>query len=254
MDINEEFYLYRNGNGIKLSNPKKCKYPDQLATTFSPDQTVSKIFQLPFSVTILNLKCETQYMNEKSAAALGLESTKSALGKSIRHHAPKKIADVIINNNEYVLKTNQIQIYDENVLLKKGGSYHSLSFKMPLYNDNNKLIGLLGLGIVEGRDKLDSALMLISELGFLTPKVITKNRHILSSKSSKLSKPIDSFYFSKREREILHYSIRGKTAKQCAALLNISPRTVEQHLENIKMKLKVSSKSEMIDNVIDSFL
>ena len=44
---------------------------------------------------------------------------------------------------------------------------------------------------------------------------------------------------SKREREVLLWVSEGKTAGEIAAILNVSPRTVHKHLENIYSKLGV---------------
>lgn len=48
-----------------------------------------------------------------------------------------------------------------------------------------------------------------------------------------------------REKECLSLQIRGKTAKETAALLFISPRTVEYHFDNVKSKFDCKSKKEL---------
>ncbi|HSX26786.1 MAG TPA: ester cyclase [Chlamydiales bacterium] len=50
---------------------------------------------------------------------------------------------------------------------------------------------------------------------------------------------------SKRERDCLELLLQGKTAKETAALLNLSRRTVESYFENMKKKLKCSNKGEL---------
>ncbi len=50
---------------------------------------------------------------------------------------------------------------------------------------------------------------------------------------------------SKREVEILAYYSKGLTAREVAAKLFLSQRTVENHLSNIKEKLLCSSRSEL---------
>lgn len=49
-----------------------------------------------------------------------------------------------------------------------------------------------------------------------------------------------------REREVLSFVTRGMTAKMIAKELIISPRTVEQHIENIKRKIGIGSKYQLI--------
>jgi excisionase family DNA binding protein len=43
------------------------------------------------------------------------------------------------------------------------------------------------------------------------------------------------------------------TAKEAAKILNVSNRTIEHHLENIKIKANVSSKSELIHRILTDY-
>jgi PAS domain-containing protein len=42
------------------------------------------------------------------------------------------------------------------------------------------------------------------------------------------------------KNDVLNCLARGNTAKSTAAILNMAPRTVQQHVENIKKKMNVS--------------
>lgn len=57
--------------------------------------------------------------------------------------------------------------------------------------------------------------------------------------------------FTIRESECLFLLVRGQTAKEIALVLDISPRTVQTHFENIKLKLNVSSRSQIIAKVME---
>lgn len=57
-----------------------------------------------------------------------------------------------------------------------------------------------------------------------------------------------------REEEILFYLIRGKTTKEIARILNISPRTVETHIDNLKIKFQIHNKAELIATCIEKGL
>jgi DNA-binding CsgD family transcriptional regulator len=59
---------------------------------------------------------------------------------------------------------------------------------------------------------------------------------------------------SKREIQCLLYFSYHKTAKETARLLDISHRTVEAYLENLKIKLKCHNKSELNDFILKNQL
>lgn len=52
---------------------------------------------------------------------------------------------------------------------------------------------------------------------------------------------------SRRELDCMKYVVNGKTAREVAAILGLSKRTVEFYISNIKSKLHVTSKSQLIE-------
>lgn len=59
--------------------------------------------------------------------------------------------------------------------------------------------------------------------------------------------------FTKRELECIKFTMRGQPAKQVAFNLNISQRTVEEYLQNIKNKLGVYSKPQLLEKLHSLF-
>lgn len=53
---------------------------------------------------------------------------------------------------------------------------------------------------------------------------------------------------TKREKDVLLDCLEGKTAAQCAEELGISPRTVQSYMENIKNRLGVLTRKELIES------
>lgn len=53
--------------------------------------------------------------------------------------------------------------------------------------------------------------------------------------------------FSTREAECLFFILRGKSSKMIANILNISAKTVEYYVEQLKLKLSCRNKSELIE-------
>ena len=81
---------------------------------------------------------------------------------------------------------------------------------------------------------------------YLTPMI---SNEIVSSYAMKQADvdPQPAFgTLTKREREILTLLSRGKTNKEIAAMLFISPRTVEHHRQHVMKKLEVTSVPELI--------
>jgi DNA-binding CsgD family transcriptional regulator len=64
---------------------------------------------------------------------------------------------------------------------------------------------------------------------------------------------IDSVMLSRREVECVEYLVRGKSLKGIGKILGLSHRTVEFYLDNIKTKLSIHSKEELIDKAIGSW-
>ncbi len=56
---------------------------------------------------------------------------------------------------------------------------------------------------------------------------------------------------SPREVECIFHFSQGKTAKEIARILSISPRTVEDYIKNVKLKTGQSSKSALADMLKD---
>ncbi|MEL6934830.1 MAG: helix-turn-helix transcriptional regulator [Pseudomonadota bacterium] len=49
-----------------------------------------------------------------------------------------------------------------------------------------------------------------------------------------------------REIEILEYVIQGLSAKEVARCVDISPRTVDRHVENVRLKLHAKNRTHMV--------
>lgn len=77
--------------------------------------------------------------------------------------------------------------------------------------------------------------------------VIKKNVECSEIEKSYLKVNNNKVLLSKRQRECLTLLSIGKTIKETAKLLSISPRTVESYLGNIKMKSGITEKSKLLD-------
>lgn len=124
------------------------------------------------------------------------------------------IANSFQQNDQRALSTQSKQIYLEKVCPLNGDqkSILQLSVKSPLLDQNNNIHGVLGT----------------------TYGISQLNTHQ------------DLVTLTKREVDCLAFLYCGSTMKNTASCLNISPKTVETHIESIKNKLCCLNKSEII--------
>lgn len=94
-----------------------------------------------------------------------------------------------------------------------------------------------------------------SDNAFLLPEKMRLNFN-----SKDISNKLDPIYFSekgkqlsKRETEIILLLIKGKSTKKIAMELNLSLRTIENYLNNIKLKTDSNPKSELLEKMIGFF-
>lgn len=66
-----------------------------------------------------------------------------------------------------------------------------------------------------------------------------------------LGEKYPGIYFTERERQTIFYFLQGKTTAQVGVCLNLSPRTVEYYLKNMKSKLNCQRKSELIGKIFE---
>ena len=60
----------------------------------------------------------------------------------------------------------------------------------------------------------------------------------------------DVFPLTAREAQVMEWVTAGKTNRDIAAILDISPRTVTKHLERIFVKLGVETRTAAVNRVL----
>lgn len=79
--------------------------------------------------------------------------------------------------------------------------------------------------------------------GWLDPQVAEVAAHILRNPRAEPVRAQDRSDLTERERDVLGRLIHGRTNKQIAIDLGVSPKTVGTHLENVYRKLGVSNRA-----------
>lgn len=88
-----------------------------------------------------------------------------------------------------------------------------------------------------GRDFKDRAANLLA--AYEKDRLIIPDTEVISA-------PLPKFDLSARQLQCAHLLLQGKSGKEMAASLNLSVRTVETYLENMKIKLGCRNKADLI--------
>lgn len=94
----------------------------------------------------------------------------------------------------------------------------------------------------------------LKDIGILLSKTDTPSKKTNTQKASNfyLNASYEGIKLSKRQSQCLFYLLRGKTIKTIANILNLSPRTIETYIDDIKNKMHCRTKEELIEKAIAS--
>lgn len=244
IDTSKELLIARCGNGVKLLRPNNIDTKERLSL-----YNIADLLELPMNIYFLNTESIIQNINEKAVITCGFPSIKSTIGKTVHIAAKKEIANFVIKQDFEVVQKNKMIINEQHFVRSDNLDFPAIGIRYPIY-ENNKIIGILSIAIILNNahaSSLSQSLSLLTNTGLLGN---SQHTQIVSLPGN----IIDHVYLSQRESQCLYHLIRGKTAKVTAKILGLSPRTVEHYIDNIKVKLCVSSKSELIDKVISNIL
>lgn len=247
LDISEDFFIYRHGNGITLVKPEVHYKLTNSPHHYYTGHTVKSFLQLEYLAAFADTNSTLQKTSDTHAAWHGCSSAKCLSGKNVHDFLKPSTAERIERHDNKTLLQNQISIFEEDVFRKDGSIYPLLLIKSPFYI-HNQLAGLLGFGFKCDEQPMAGFLKELAQLGFLNQinESFGKNRTLPGLQLGKI-------YLSKRETEVLQHVATGKSARIIGATLAISQRTVESHLENLKSKLGAHSKAELIEKAIATF-
>jgi DNA-binding CsgD family transcriptional regulator len=180
------------------------------------------------------------YMKDKGGKYIGVNhflikdtghtSENDLLGISDYDLCKNPTAIHLTHNDHLVMKSEQPTTFVEPITFLNERNITSISYKSPLRSREGDVLGVIGLSIVHYQDTVSSQLKKINYLMTHQDRPLTINGALLSE----------------REQDVLRLLLMGKTAKEMATDLMISPRTIEHHIENIKNKTGASTKSELI--------
>lgn len=98
----------------------------------------------------------------------------------------------------------------------------------------------------------------LKHFGFMPTKEMSrvekKNKAGRKASERYYLKDLSGVYLTSREFEISLFVASGCTVKETASKLELSPRTVEYYLTNVRRKLGVRNKQELVKMLFDNGL
>lgn len=170
--------------------------------------------------------------NASQAQKLGFESSEDLVGYSDFDFAVESSALVLRSHDEEIISAKQHKIFFETAECLNDTQWQAISCKMPLKTTySKKVCGIMGMSIVlDETNCYELALQL----------------NVKQKLPSKNSQSLENIYaLTSRQIDCLYYLVKGMGLKEIAAVLRLSPRTIEHHFENIKLKMDCNSRSAL---------
>jgi DNA-binding CsgD family transcriptional regulator len=236
-DTHGDLLIQRYKQGVRLIEPG--------SNDESANNSVSSIYGL--AVTAYFLDCESRIVNSNEATAelVGAISISDMLGKTVEAFAHRATVAKVLATDKKIFRTEVMSVTEETAILPDNFSLQALSFKFPWYYDNT-VIGIFGCSIKTGGLALCDFANIVSEL--MATGLLGSAQSVPMRLSTQYQ--YRAANLSEREQEVLSHVIRGKTAKEIGNRLGISRRTVEHHIEAIKLKTNSVFKSDLIDKFV----
>jgi len=211
---------------------------------------VEDLLCLPANVYFLNKKCILLRCNHKTSELFNVDKVSDLIGMSYEDMAEagnwyKGQGDSFKQDDMKVIVTGK-PVYNRKEPLvydKLGNPRYYLSSRLPVKNRNNKLIGVVGISFDVTTQEL------LKEFSVFQNLSVFMQTGFHSKKKFKLL----GVELSSCEARVLYHLLRGKTAGETAAIVYRSQKTVQTHIASIKEKLKVKTKSELIEKILNGF-
>jgi len=202
-------------------------------------------------VSILDIDCNFLMVNYKQTQIMGYESDTDILGRNYHQFRgiSSSLAEHFITEDKKVLEKNEPLRYLSYQKYSDGNWHLLLGDKNCILNDAHQVVSIYS----QAKDITNNRLVDFSRFMFDINKKYTKKNK--SGFDCTIVHQDDINGLSKKEMVVLFYFLRGKTAREIASIICRSDKTVNFHLETIKVKFNVTSKSALIEKAIyDGFM
>ena len=203
-------------------------------------------------VSILDKESNFLKVNYKQTKIMGYQSNFDILGRN--YHQFKGISTTIaehfISEDQLVLKKNEPLRYLSYQKYSDGNWHLLLGDKNCILDDVGQVIGIFS----QAKDMTENRLIDFSRFMFNANKKYNQTINKCGFECV-ITREDNINGLSKKEMVVLFYFLRGKTAREISDIICRSEKTINFHLETIKSKFDVSSKSALIEKAIyDGFM
>lgn len=198
-------------------------------------------------VTISDSNANFINVNNRQTEIMGYRSDAEIVGNTYSRFKgiPSNVAEKFITEDLQVMRENKPMRFLSYYQYNDGRWHLLLGDKSLLLDNEGKITGILSVA----KDVTNSGLIDLSRFMFDAGKKYTQ-------KSKKtgfgylIANADSNNIFTKKEMPIIFYFLRGKTAKEIAHIISRSEKTINFHLDAIKIKSGVFNKSDLIEKLI----
>lgn len=199
---------------------------------------IKNLLSLPANVYYLDTECKVLGFNTHTASLFDL-LPEECIG--LDYEQMQKIGNWSDGQGEFYQK-HDIEVMSKNMPKigviepplphPDGRDRYYVSTRLPLQNQDKKIVGILGISIE-------------------TSNINSLQQTTLKNNINTYLENLESRYnLTKRQKECLYYLTKGMSLKQISRLLNLSSRTIEHHIEFIKIKLGCFSRAHLIEKIL----
>lgn len=198
-------------------------------------------------ISVLDNECNFIQVNHSQINIMGYRSDIDILGKSYHQFkgVSTSVAETFLEEDKILLKKNKPLRYLSYREYSDGKWHLLLGDKNCILDNENQVVGIFS----QAKDITNDNLIDFSRFMFDENEKYEKKPknsgfdYIISHES-------DIGGLSKKEMVVLFYFLRGKSAREISNIICRSEKTINFHLETIKSKFNVNSKSSLIEKAI----
>lgn len=184
--------------------------------------------------------------NDIAANYLGYNCPDDMMGKSIKaENYPcdtHELAPLFYLEDKHVLLTKKQYSFLCYTRFADNNWHMMYGTKTPILDSNGEAIGLM------------DNYMDVTQNPFFNFSYLLLNEEILSTMQKsrgqfthRITASIEELDITDRQLECLYFAMCGKNSNEIAETLQLSKRTIESHMENLKKKLNCKSKTTLIE-------